>query len=151
MSPRRCRVVATLALVFGDPYSMKAFRGEEVAEYGGRVACACKKPLSQHTTRFSVPVLFFLSRTASAPEQAVVAPRPLSGGRALVAAANAMAFRCSMPSMNWHNKDYSEIALNQIYQEHCEKEAKGFMPKAKYTCNPCASLAMNNRLGSRQG
>ena len=61
-----------------------------------------------------------------------------------------MAFRNSMPSMNWNNANYNEIALNQIYSEHCEKEAKGFKPKLTYTANPCASMALNNGLGSRQ-
>ena len=30
-----------------------------------------------------------------------------------------------------------------------EKETAGMVPKTKYTCNPCASIDMNNGLGSR--
>jgi hypothetical protein len=61
-----------------------------------------------------------------------------------------MAFRNTMPSMNWNAKDTSEIAINQIYSEHVEKEAKYMRPKTIYTCNPCPSIVMNTGLGSRQ-
>jgi len=61
-----------------------------------------------------------------------------------------MAFRCSMPSMNWNAKDTSEIAINSIFTEHVEKEAKFMRPKTKYTQNPCPSIVMNTGLGSRQ-
>ena len=61
-----------------------------------------------------------------------------------------MAFRCSEPTMNWHAKDTSEIATNQIYTEHCEKEKKFVRPKTIYTANPCSSMELNNGLGSRR-
>ena len=81
--------------------------------------------------------------------------------------------------MNWAAKDMNEIALNQIWSEHvrflarprsaapsahrfaqltgcccscppqCEKEKNFITNKTKYTCNPCASIPMNNGLGSR--
>ena len=78
--------------------------------------------------------------------------------------------------MNWAAKDYSEIALNQIWSEHVrtlptnagtrtsystateplpptssqvEKEASFFKMKTKFTANPCSSIEMNNGLGAR--
>ena len=60
-----------------------------------------------------------------------------------------MAFRCTMPAMNWNAKDTSEIAINQIYSEHVEKEKKFTNLKTKYTANPFPSIDMNNGLGCR--
>ena len=53
--------------------------------------------------------------------------------------------------MNWAAKDRSEIALNTIWSEHVEKESKILKRSIKttYTCNPCASISMNNGLGMR--
>ena len=53
--------------------------------------------------------------------------------------------------MNWSAKDRSEIALNTIWSEHVEKESKILKRsiKTQYTCNPCASIPMNNGLGMR--
>ena len=53
--------------------------------------------------------------------------------------------------MNWAAKDRSEIALNTIWSEHVEKESKILKRSIKttYTCNPCASIPMNNGLGMR--
>ena len=54
-------------------------------------------------------------------------------------------------AMNWAAKDRSEIALNTIWSEHVEKESKILKRSIKttYTCNPCASIPMNNGLGMR--
>ena len=50
---------------------------------------------------------------------------------------------------SWKAKDTTEIAINSIYTEHCEKERKYTKPKTVYTCNPFPSIEMNNGLGMR--
>ena len=58
-------------------------------------------------------------------------------------------FASALVPNSWKAKDTTEIAINSIYTEHCEKERKYTKPKTIYTCNPFPSIEMNNGLGMR--
>ena len=65
------------------------------------------------------------------------APTPLRRATRAGGGWTTMAFRCSMPSMNWNAKDTSEIAINSIFTERTQ---------APHTCAAACQTTQGSNL-----